>query len=95
MRRRSRGPGRNRAPSSRRRSKCALDRHVGGSHYKNLPIQPLEYAILNRLGQAEMLVLKYITRHHRKDGAEALRKAIHVLEIQLELEYGQRSLSSD
>lgn len=66
----------------------ALHRQVGGNHYKNLAIQPLEYGVLNGLGCAEMLVLKYITRHKTKGKAQDLRKAIHVLEILLDLEYG-------
>ena len=65
----------------------SLKRQVGGRHYKHLAIQPLEYGILNNLGSAEMLVLKYITRHRVKGGKLDLQKAIHCLEILIELLY--------
>lgn len=34
-------------------------------------------------------VVKYVTRHDKKNGAEDIRKAIHFLELILELEYGE------
>ena len=64
-----------------------LDVQVGGNHYQQLPIQPIVFAQRNRLGACETLVLKYITRHRLKGGAEDIRKAIHCLELLLELEY--------
>jgi hypothetical protein len=33
-------------------------------------------------------VVKYVTRHKEKNGAADIRKAIHYLELLLELEYG-------
>lgn len=66
----------------------AKDIQVAGSHYKSLRIQPIEYAHANQLGPCETYVLKYISRHKSKNGAEDIRKAIHCLELLLELEYG-------
>lgn len=65
----------------------ALARQVDGGHYKKLAIQPIEYAVRNKLGPCETHALKYITRHRDKNGAADVRKAIHVLELLLELEY--------
>lgn len=65
----------------------ALKTQVAGSHYKNLPIQPVEYCQRNRLTYCESAVVKYVTRHREKGGAEDIRKAIHFLELLLELEY--------
>lgn len=77
-------------PVRRRRpvaTESALSRQEGGGHYKDLPIQPIVYAYHNRLGPHELLVLRYITRHRNKGGAKDIRKAIHSLEMLLEMEY--------
>lgn len=68
-------------------SEKALDVQVGGGHYKSLPIQPVEYCQRNRLCYCESAVVKYVTRHRDKNGAEDIRKAIHFLELLLQLEY--------
>lgn len=64
----------------------ALLRQVGGEHYKNLVIQPVEYIHLNELGFIEGSVIKYVTRWKDKGGYTDIRKAIHLLELLLELE---------
>lgn len=64
----------------------AIDRQEGGLHYQ-LPIQPIEYIYKNGLGYMEGNVIKYVTRHENKNGAEDLRKAIHYLEMLLEWRY--------
>lgn len=68
-------------------SKPAMQRQAGGAHYKNLAIQPLEYAQRNQLNYAEANVVKYVSRHRQKGGREDIEKAIHMLECLLELEY--------
>jgi len=65
-----------------------LSRQEGGDWYSKLAIQPAVYAHRNGLGFLEGLAIKYTTRHKDKDGAKDLRKAIHTLQILLELEYG-------
>ena len=67
--------------------KKALDTQVGGGHYKDLAIQPVEYNHANGLGYLEGNVVKYVTRHRSKNGAQDIRKAIHYLELILQLEY--------
>ena len=67
----------------------ALDTQVGGSHYKDLPIQPVEYTHKNGLPFIEGNIVKYITRHRQKNGAEDVRKVIHYCNLLLELEYGK------
>lgn len=66
----------------------ALDVQVGGTHYKDCAIQPIEYIHANKLGFAEGNVVKYITRHRQKHGADDVRKVIHYCQLLLELEYG-------
>lgn len=69
-------------------SESALQRQVGGGHYKDLAIQPIEYCQANGLAYCESLCIKYVTRHRAKNGAEDIRKAIHCLELLLQLQYG-------
>lgn len=65
----------------------ALDTQVGGSHYKNYKIQPLEFCQKNQLNYCESNAIKYLCRHRSKGGAEDLRKAIHYIRCLLEIEY--------
>lgn len=65
----------------------ALNKQVAGNHYKDLPIQPVEYIHSNGLTYLAGNVVKYISRHKSKGGAADVRKAIHYCELILELEY--------
>jgi len=65
----------------------ALEKQVGGSHYKNLVIQPAEYCQKNQMNMLESGVVKYVTRHKFKNGRIDIEKAIHCLELLIELEY--------
>tara|TARA_R110002153_G_scaffold125411_1_gene272462 strand:+ start:8025 stop:8306 length:282 start_codon:yes stop_codon:yes gene_type:complete len=60
---------------------------VGGDHYRNMTIQPAEYNQRNGLNFCEACVIKYVSRHKHKNGAEDVRKAIHFLNLLLEIEY--------
>ena len=66
----------------------AWKKQEGGSHYKNLKIQPMQYALENKLDYAQANVVKYVTRHKEKNGKEDLLKAIHNLELMIEFYYG-------
>lgn len=68
----------------------ALDSQVGGDHYAALAIQPVQYIHANGLGFMEGCVIKYVSRHRRKNGAEDLKKAIHFLRMLLEMDYGEK-----
>jgi hypothetical protein len=65
----------------------SLETQVGGEHYKNFPIEPIEFCQRNKLGFCESLVIKYICRHKLKGGKEDLLKAIHCLTMLIDLEY--------
>lgn len=65
----------------------ALERQEGGTHYKNMKIQPIEYAMANELNACEFNVLKYLSRHRKKGGKEDLEKAKHMLDLLIALEY--------
>lgn len=64
----------------------ALDRQEGGDHYKGCAIQPVEFIHANGLGFFEGNVVKYVTRWRKKNGLADLRKAVHYLELLIELE---------
>ena len=64
----------------------ALNKQVGGSHYRDKGIQPIIYIHANNLGFCEGNVVKYVTRWREKNGVADLKKAIHYLELLIELE---------
>ena len=66
----------------------ALSVQVGGDHYKNLVVQPMEYSMYNNLNACQHTVIKYVTRYTTKGGKEDLEKAMHCLQMLIEIEYG-------
>jgi len=58
-------------------------KQIGGDHYM-LPIQPIEYIVENDIPYREANVIKYVTRHAKKNGRQDIEKAIHYLEMILE-----------
>lgn len=70
----------------------ALQKQVAGDHYTGLKIQPIEYIHANGIGYMEGNVIKYITRHSTKNGADDILKAIHYCQLLLELHYGRKVL---
>jgi hypothetical protein len=64
----------------------ALENQVGGDHYKNKAIQPIEYIMANDLDFCEGNVVKYITRWKDKGGVESLRKIKHYVDFLIERE---------
>ena len=67
-------------------NETALTTQVGGSHYKDMPIQPAEYCHKNCIGKLEGDVITYVSRWRKKNGIEDLKKARHTIDIILELE---------
>ena len=65
----------------------ASDRQVGGTHYKDMPIQPHYFCHVNKLGALESNVVKYICRHNQKGGRKDLDKAKHYIDLLIEFEY--------
>lgn len=64
----------------------ALDVQVGGGHYKDRAIQPVEYIHANKLDFFQGNVVKYVTRWRDKGGLADLEKARHYLDMYIELE---------
>ena len=63
-----------------------LNIQVGGSHYKTMRIQPLEFCVANKLGPCESAIVKYISRWREKGGYEDLRKIKHYVDLLIELD---------
>ena len=62
----------------------AKDYQIGGSHYKNKGIQPIEYIMSKWLRICEGNVIKYVSRWRDKNGLDDLLKAKHYLEFLIE-----------
>lgn len=58
-----------------------LTTQVGGDHYKEYKIQPIEYAMANGLDHCQANVVKYVTRFRDKDGLKDLEKAMHYIRL--------------
>lgn len=67
----------------------ALNMQIGGSHYKECEIQPIQYIEANKLAFLEGCVVKRATRHNKPTGKgrQDIEKAIHELQLILELRY--------
>lgn len=63
----------------------ALSNQVGGSHYKGAAIQHVEFCQVNDIPWCEASALKYIIRHRKKNGAQDLQKAIHYLQLAMQI----------
>jgi hypothetical protein len=68
----------------------ALNVQIGGNHYKECAIQPVEYIESNNLGFLEGCIVKRITRHDKKTGkgAQDIDKMIHELQLIKKFKYG-------
>ena len=67
----------------------ALQKQVGGSHYAEMAIQPIEFITANQLSFLEGNIIKYVCRHQNKNGADDIKKAMHYCELLLQMEYGE------
>ena len=63
-----------------------LSHQVGGSHYKNMAIQPFDYIHKNGIPFAEGSVIKYVSRWRSKGGVDDLKKAKHFIEMLIAVE---------
>lgn len=66
----------------------ATDRQEGGTHYKHYEIQPVEFAMRNKLDLCQANIVKYTVRFRDKGGKEDLLKARHYIDLLIEYEYG-------
>ena len=74
------------------KSTSALEVQSGGTHYRDMAIQPIEFIHANNLDFMQGNIIKYAARHKTKNGAADLRKAIHYCQLALELQYGEKAV---
>ena len=67
----------------------ALDKQIGGKHYKKFKIQPIQYITANNIPYIEGNIIKYISRWRDKGGIDDLDKVIHYVELLKEMEVGK------
>lgn len=72
----------------------ALNVQVGGHHYSDFNVQPIEFITKNNIPFIEGCCIKYLCRHKGKGKAEDIKKVIHYCNILLELEYGEKDSKS-
>lgn len=68
-------------------NKSPLQVQVGGNHYKDFKIQPVEFCMANNLNFCQSSAIKYICRYKNKNGVQDIDKAIHFLQILKQIEY--------
>ena len=67
--------------------KDTYKKQIGGSHYRDMVIQPSEFINKNNIPFAEGNAIKYLCRHKQKGQREDLLKAIHYCEMAIERDY--------
>lgn len=64
----------------------ALKTQVGGSHYKDLAMQPIEFIVKAGLSFIQGNIVKYISRYKHKNGAQDVEKCIHYAQLAIDLD---------
>jgi hypothetical protein len=67
----------------------SFKKQVGGNHYKNYKIQPVEFIIKNNIGFVEGNIIKYVLRFKEKGGVNDLEKAKHYIELLIDSSKGK------
>ena len=63
------------------------NKQINGSHYQKYKIQPSKFVVENKLLFPEGNAIKYIVRHQDKGKKQDILKAIHFLEMIIEIDY--------
>lgn len=71
-------------------NESALDVQVGGSHYKQFKIQPIEFIQRNGIPFIEGNIIKYTCRRGSKNGPQDIEKVKHYCDLLLDLCYPNR-----
>jgi len=71
----------------------ALENQVAGKHYKDMPIQVVEFCHANNIPYMEGSAIKYLCRWRKKGGLEDLKKARHYIELLMQME-NENTISS-
>lgn len=63
----------------------ATDVQIGGSHYKDMTMQPIELIAALRCSFIQGCIIKYISRYKNKNGAQDIKKCVHYAQLAIEL----------
>ena len=63
----------------------ATDVQIGGSHYKDMAMQPIELITALRCSFIQGCIIKYISRYKAKNGAQDIKKCIHYAQLAIQL----------
>lgn len=63
----------------------ALSCQVGGSHYADMKMQPIELIVSAELNFIQGCIVKYISRYKAKNGKQDIEKCIHYANLANEL----------
>lgn len=69
----------------------AWQEQKGGSHYREMPVQPFEYSMSNGLDPMQHTIIKYVSRFRSKNGIEDLEKAKHTIDLLIEWEMSRNA----
>ena len=64
----------------------ATKKQIAGTHYSEMKSQPHAFIHANQIGFHEGCAIKYLCRWRKKGGIVDLKKAIHFIELLIELE---------
>lgn len=71
-----------------------LATQIGGSHYTDMTIQPMEFSMANKMDACQHTIIKYVSRFRSKNGKQDLEKAKHVIDMLIAFEYGNSEKQS-
>jgi hypothetical protein len=80
------------SPINKTAEEKASETQIGGSHYSNMAIQPIEFIHKNKLSFIQGNIVKYVCRYKSKGGIEDLDKAKHYIDLLIELEELKKKL---
>jgi len=62
----------------------SLKKQIGGSYYRDMKFQPIEFIMANDLGFIPACIIKYACRYKNKNGVEDLEKIIHYAQLEID-----------
>ena len=63
----------------------SLKNQVGGSHYKDMKMQPIQLIAGAKCDFVQGNIIKYVSRYKHKDGKKDLEKVLHYAKLALDL----------
>tara|TARA_R110002124_G_scaffold222398_2_gene387794 strand:- start:3843 stop:4142 length:300 start_codon:yes stop_codon:yes gene_type:complete len=74
-----------------------LQDQVGGNHYSQMKIQPVEFIYANQeyIGFIEGLIIRYLCRWKFKDGLKDLLKVKHLINILIEFRMNEEAAEAE